>query len=220
MKVTGYAYPWYVLAPGFVERAAEPVVDEVAVAVSYHGVRAATPWSADRTAVVARHSALYRPVRDVWDGARLRPSTPDWIDATDSAGSAVRLLNAAGIPAAAWLVLTHNSLLGNGVPDVSVRNCFGEIYPWAPCPAQPAVREYRAMLTAECLRGLEFASVILAACGAMGAIHQHQHEKTDGVWLPAVARLLSICCCAACASGWVGWDPETGSVARKEATRQ
>jgi hypothetical protein len=209
MKVTGYAYPWDVPEPGFVERAAELGVDEVAVALSYHSARAATPWSADRTAVVARHSALYRPVRDTWDGALLRPSTPDWTDAPDSAGDAVRLLNAAGIPAAAWLVFTHNSLLGNGVPDVAVRNCFGEIYPWALCPAQPAVREYAATLTAECLRGLEFSSVILEACGSMGAIHQHQHEKTDGVWSPAVARLLSICCCAACADGWSGWDAET-----------
>jgi hypothetical protein len=44
--------------------------------------------------------------------------------------------------------------------------------------------------------------VILEACGPLGAVHQHQHEKTDGVWAPAVARLLSICCCDACAAGW------------------
>jgi hypothetical protein len=121
----------------------------------------------------------------------------------------VRLLNAAGIPAAAWLVLTHNSVLGHAFPEVAVRNCFGESYPWALCPARPAVREYAATLTAECLRGLEFSSVILEACGPMGAVHQHQHEKTDGVWSPAVARLLSICCCDACADGWDGWDAET-----------
>jgi hypothetical protein len=40
-------------------------------------------------------------------------------------------------------------------------------------------------------------------------VHQHQHEKTDAVWAPAVARLLSICCCAACTSAWqrAGLDP-------------
>jgi hypothetical protein len=40
-------------------------------------------------------------------------------------------------------------------------------------------------------------------------VHQHQHEKTDGVWSPATARLLSICCCVACAAGWIeaGHDP-------------
>ena len=98
MKVTGYAYPWDVLEDGFAARAHALGVDEVAVALSYHSARAATPWSASRTAVVARHAAFHRPVRpDVWGS--LRPSTPDWIASGDSGGDAVRLLNAAGIPA-------------------------------------------------------------------------------------------------------------------------
>ncbi|MEV6642532.1 hypothetical protein [Amycolatopsis sp. NPDC051371] len=203
MKVTGYAYPWDVLESGFAARARDLGVDEVAVALSYHSARAATPWSASRTAVVARHAAFYRPVRaEAWEGKRLRPSTPDWVAARDSGGDAVRLLNEAGIPAAAWIVLTHNSQLGYEHPDVAVRNCFGETYPWALCPSQPAVREYAATLTAEAVAGLELSSVILEACGPLGAVHQHQHEKTDGVWAPAVARLLSICCCDACASSW------------------
>ncbi|WP_326951123.1 hypothetical protein OG439_21380 [Amycolatopsis sp. NBC_01307] len=201
MKVTGYAYPWDVLEDGFLDRARGLGVDEVAVALSYHSTRAATPWSASRTAVVARHAAFHRPVRpDAWGS--LRPSTPDWITAQDSGGDAVRLLNEAGIPAAAWIVLTHSSQLGYAHPDVAVRNCFGEAYPWALCPSQPAVREYAAAMTAEAVAGLELSSVVLEACGPLGAVHQHQHEKTDGVWAPAVARLLSICCCDACASSW------------------
>jgi hypothetical protein len=105
-------------------------VDEVAVAVGYHSARAATPWSPERTSVVARHAALYRPVREeAWRGAELRPAAPDWVGTPDSAGEAVRVLNAAGIPAAAWVVLTHNSLLGTEFPEFAVRNCFGEVYP-------------------------------------------------------------------------------------------
>ncbi|QKV74385.1 hypothetical protein [Amycolatopsis sp. Hca4] len=200
MKVTGYAYPWDVLDDGFVPRVQALGVDEVAVALSYHSARAATPWSPSRTAVVARHAAFYRPVADGW-GA-LRPSTPDWVSPEDSGGDAVRLLNEAGIPAAAWIVLTHNSRLGYEHPEVVVRNCFGESYPWALCPSQPAVREYAAAVVANSVAGLELSSVILEACGPLGAVHQHQHEKTDGVWAPAVARLLSICCCDACAAAW------------------
>jgi hypothetical protein len=200
VKVTGYAYPWDVLEDGFAARARALGVDEVAVALSYHSARAATPWSPSRTAVVARHAAFYRPVSGEW--GTLRPSTPDWMSSSDAGGDAVRLLNAAGIPAAAWIVLTHNSRLGYEHPDVVIRNCFGEAYPWALCPSQPAVREYAAKVTAEAVAGLELATVILEACGPLGAVHQHQHEKTDGVWAPAVARLLSICCCEACASSW------------------
>lgn len=200
MKVTGYAYPWDVVEPDFVARVRALGVDEVAVALSYHSARAATPWSPSRTAVVARHAAFYRPVTDGW--GELRPSTPDWVASPDSGGDAVRLLTEAGIPAAAWIVLTHNSQLGYEHPDVVVRNCFGEAYPWALCPSQPAVREYAAAVVANSVAGLELSSVILEACGPLGAIHQHQHEKTDGVWAPAVARLLSICCCEACAAAW------------------
>ncbi|MGW4487077.1 hypothetical protein ACWEOE_24930 [Amycolatopsis sp. NPDC004368] len=209
MKVTGYAYPWDVLGdPGFVPRAQDLPVDEVAVALTYHSTRAATPHLPERTSVIARTAASYRPVRDaVWQGRELRPSTPDWVAQPDSGGDAVRLLNTAGIPAAAWLVLTHNSQLGTEFPQYTVHNCFGESYPWALCPAQPAVREYAATLTAEAVAGLELSSVILEACGPLGAVHQHQHEKTDGVWAPAVARLLSICCCDACAEGRPGLDP-------------
>jgi hypothetical protein len=203
LRVVGYAYPWDVLEAGFPDRATELEVDEVAVAVSYHSARAATPWSPERTSVVARHAALYRPVREeAWRGAELRPAAPDWVGSPDSAGEAVRVLNAAGIPAAAWVVLTHNSLLGTEFPEFAVRNCFGEVYPWALCPAWPEVQAFAATLTAECLAGLDCSSVLLEACGPLGALHQHQHEKTDGVWSPAVARLLSVCCCAACAAGW------------------
>jgi hypothetical protein len=173
--------------------------------------------------VIARYAAFYRPVRDeAWDGALLRPTAPDWVDGPDSAGDAVRVLTAAGIPAAAWIVLTHNSLLGSGYPELSVRNCFGEVYPWALCPAQEAVRAYAAALTAESLRGLEFSSVVLEACGPLGVVHQHQHEKTDGVWSPATARLLSICCCVACAAGWLeaGHDPATVRAALRAEVRR
>jgi hypothetical protein len=204
VRVVGYAYPWDVLdAPGFVDRARELGVDEVAVAVSYHSARAATPWSPSGTSVLARHAALYRPVRkEAWRDAALRPAAPDWVAVPDSAGDAVRVLNAAGVPAAAWIVLTHDSRLGTQFPQYAVRNCFGESYPWALCPSQPEVQAYAATLTAECLEGLDLASVLLEACGQLGAVHQHQHEKTDGVWSPAVARLLSVCCCTACADGW------------------
>ena len=216
MKVTGYAYPWDV-DPGFTERAAAAGVDEVAVAVAYHSARAATPWSATRSAVTAAHAAFYRPVREhAW--GPLRPAAPEWVDSPDSAGDAVAALAEAGIPAAAWIVLTHSTRLGAAHPDLAVRDCFGETYPWALCPAQPRVRDYAATLTAESLRGLPVSTVVLEACGQLGAVHQHQHEKTDGVWSPATARLLSICCCAACAEQWTqaGHDPERVRAALRE----
>ncbi|WP_369203554.1 hypothetical protein [Streptomyces sp. PU-14G] len=210
MKVTGYAYPWDVLGdPDFAARVRALGLDEVAVALAYHSTRAATPWSPHGSSVVARHAALYRPLRPhVWADAELTPAAPSWPrwahagPGADSGGEAVRALGEAGIRTAGWIVLTHNSRLGEAHPSAAVHNCFGEVYPWALCPSRPAVRTYAATVTAEAVRGLELSSVVLEACGPLGVLHQHQHEKTDGVWAPAVARLLSVCCCAACAAGW------------------
>ncbi|HEX3792590.1 MAG TPA: hypothetical protein VHW44_32315 [Pseudonocardiaceae bacterium] len=204
MRVTGYAYPWDVLDdPGFLDRVADLGVDEVAVAASYHAARAATPWQHDRTAVIAAHAAIYRPVREsAWAGQVLRPSYAGWVAEPDAAGAAVRRLIEAGVPVAPWLVLTHNSLLGNSFPEFSGQNCFAERYPWALCPSRPEVRQYAATLAGECVRELDAHTVILESCGPMGAVHQHIHEKTDAVWAPATARLLSICCCPACTEGW------------------
>jgi len=211
--VTGYAYPWDVVDdPGFVDRAHGLGIDEIAIAASYHSTRAATPWQPDRTAVQAASAGLYRPVREqVWAGRALRPEPGPWADRSqDKVAEAVAVVRDGGLRTALWVVLTHNSALGNRNPDVTVRNCFGERYPWALCPAQPSVREYAATLAAECLRDLRPDTVILESCGQMGAVHQHQHEKTDAVWAPAVARLLSVCCCAACAATWQRADLDPG----------
>lgn len=213
MWVTGYSYPWDVADdPGFADRALEIGVDEVAIAASYHSTRAATPFLADRTAVVAEQAGLYRPVREqVWGGRTLRPAPGPWADQSrDKVADAVEVVRDAGLRTALWVVLTHNSALGQANPDRTVRNCFGERYAWALCPAHEDVREYAATLAAESVRELRPDTVILESCGQMGAVHQHMHEKTDAVWAPAVARLLSVCCCTACTSAWqrAGLDPE------------
>jgi hypothetical protein len=196
-------------------------VDEVAVAIAYHGARAATPWQAGRASVLAGHAALYRPVReDVWRFHALRPEPASWTRSADSAGEAVRTLAAAGLRSAAWLVLTHNSLLGGRFPAVTVRDCFDQPYPWALCPAHAEVRDYAATLAAECVRDLPVDAVILESCGQLGAVHQHLHEKTDAVWSPAAQRLLSICCCRACTGLWrsAGLDPDRTRALIRDAT--
>ena len=203
MNVVGYAYPWDVTEPGFVDRVKAAGVDEVAVATSYHSTRAATPWSTSSSAVSATHAAFYRPQREeAWGGRVLRPGTPEWLPDPDSAGTAITRLLDAGLPASAWVVLTHDSRLGAQHPDLTVRNCLGESYPWALCPSRPAVREHAATLTAESVRGLDVSTVVLEACGQLGVVHQCQHEKTDGAWSPALVRLLSVCCCDGCADAW------------------
>jgi hypothetical protein len=197
--------------PGFVDRVHDLGVDTVTLAASYHSTRAATPLHPRHQVVTADHAALYRPVREeAWKERRLAPQSPRWMDDPDPFASAARALREAGLRVAAWIVLTHNSRLGAANPDLAVVNCFGEPYPYALCPAHEQVREYAATLAGEALRDVALDEVSLEACGQLGLTHLNHHEKTDDAWTPYAQRLLSVCCCPACRSGWRGrgLDPD------------
>ncbi len=211
MVTFGYAYPWDVVGdPSFASRVADLGLDRVVLAAAYHSARAATPLHPSHQVVDARTAALYRPVRPlVWSGRRLVPVTPDWVEGPDSFGFAASALIAAGLSVRAWIVLTHSTRLGQAFPDVAVRNCFGDVYPYALCPAHAEVRSYAATLAAEAVRDVALDGISLEACGQLGLGHLGHHEKTAGAWTPEAERLLSVCCCTACCAAWRerGLDP-------------
>jgi hypothetical protein len=200
----GYAFPWDVVGdPDFPGRAADLGITDVVLAATYHSTRAATPFHPKHQVVNAHRAALYRPVRpDVWCDRRLTPVTGDWVDSHDAFAESATALRAAGLGVTAWIVLTHNTRLGQAHPDVAVVNCFGDSYPYALCPRHGEVREYAATLAAEAVRGVDLDGASLEACGQMGLAHASHHEKTDGAWGPGAARLLAVCCCRACRQAW------------------
>ncbi|GGK66322.1 hypothetical protein Sme01_10940 [Sphaerisporangium melleum] len=216
MRVLVHAYPWDVIGdPLFTARVQTLGAEGVNLAAAYHTVRAATPWHPERAYMDARHSALYRPVREeAWRGRRLVPAAPAWMEDADAFGTAARALAGAGVPVTAWIVLTHASRLGEAHPDVSVVNCFGEHYPWALCPSRAEVREYAATLAAEAVRDLPLAGALLEACGQLGADHGGHHDKTDGAYDARARRMLSVCCCAACRDGWEAGGADPGRTVR------
>jgi hypothetical protein len=208
--------------PSFASRARDLGVDTVTMAASYHSTRAATPLHPRHQVVTADYAALYRPVRDeAWKDQRLVPKAPAWLTEPDPFGVAARTVREAGLKVAAWIVLTHNTRLGQQHPDLAVVNCFGESYPYALCPAQDEVREYAATLAAEALRDAPVDEVSLEACGQLGLTHLNHHEKTDDAWTPYAQRLLSICCCSACRDTWRGrgLDPDRAVGGLRAAVR-
>ena len=215
VTLSGHAYCWDVLGdPAFADRAAALGLDTVTLAAAYHSVRAATPLHPRHRVVEASYAALYRPVRDAaWRGRRLTPLAPTWIDAPDPMRAAAAALRERGLGVTAWVVLTHNTRLGTGHPDVTVVNCFGDRYPYALCPSWTEVRDYAALLTAEAVRDVPVSAVSLESCGQMGVAHAGHHDKTAGAWDPEEQRRLSVCCCAACRRAWAAEGADPGRIA-------
>ncbi|MZE76357.1 hypothetical protein GTY57_04755, partial [Streptomyces sp. SID5475] len=213
MRASAFLYPWDVVGDPYAPvRVARLGVGQVTLASAYHSTRALTPRHPRHRIVTARHSAvLYPPDPARWSGRLLRPYEQRWTEGRDPFGEAAEALAGAGLEVHSWVVLAHNSRLGEEHPEIAVRNAYGDRYPWAPCIARPEVREYAVELAAEAAvrpgaRGTE-----LESCGWYGLAHLHAHDKTAGVALGGAGHyLMSLCFCEVCEEGYAGAgaDPE------------
>jgi hypothetical protein len=207
VRSSAFLYPWDVVGdPGAPRRLAALGVQQATLAAAYHSTRALTPRHPDTRIVTARHSAVYYPPdRARWRGRALRPYEQGWMPGPDPFEAARSALAAAGIDVHAWVVLAHNSRLGGENPRITVRNAYGERYPWALCVAQPEVVEYGALLAAEAAVRPGVGGVELESCGWYGLAHLHAHDKIAGVPLGPVGQyLMSLCFCDTCERGYAG----------------
>ncbi|MFF3514626.1 hypothetical protein [Streptomyces sp. NPDC002573] len=204
MRTSAFLYPWDVVGdPEAAGRVAALGVRQATLASAYHSTRALTPRHPRHRVVTARHAAVLYPPDGRWDGRELRPyQAGDWAPG-DAFGEAAKALTDAGLEVHSWVVLAHNSRLGEEHPDTSVVNAHGDRYPWAPCIAQPATRAYLVDLAAEAavrpgVRGTELESL-----GWYGLAHLHAHDKIGGVGLGEAGQyLMSLCFCAVCRRGY------------------
>ncbi|MEV4556300.1 hypothetical protein AB0K51_04785 [Kitasatospora sp. NPDC049285] len=219
MRASAFLYPWDVTGdPAAPELLAGLGLRQVTLAAAYHSTRALTPRHPGRRIITARHSAVYYPPEEAtWRGRALRPFAQRWLPGADPFGEAADALAAAGLEVHSWVVLAHNSRLGEENPRCTVRNAYGETYPWAPCIAQDEVVEYCAALAAEAAARPGARGVELESCGWYGLSHLHAHDKIGGVPLgPAGQFLMSLCFCPACRRGY-GAAAEPLSVAVRAA---
>lgn len=216
MKAAAFLYPWDVVGdPDAAARIADLGVRQVTLASAYHSTRALTPRHPHHRIVTAEYAAvLYPPGEARWAGRELRPHAAGQWAPGDAYGEAAAVLEAAGLDVHSWVVLAHNSRMGAEHPDTSVVNAYGDRYPWAPCIAQPAVREYLVSLAPEAAvrpgaRGTE-----LESCGWYGAAHLHAHDKIAGVALDDAAQyLMSLCFCPSCRDGYGSLGLDAGRLA-------
>ncbi|WP_326788504.1 hypothetical protein [Streptomyces sp. NBC_00151] len=205
MRTSAFLYPWDVNGdPEAAARTAGLGVRQVTLASAYHSTRALTPRHPRHRIVTASHAAVLHPVDEArWRGRVLRPyPAGDWAPG-DAYGEAAAALAGAGLDVHTWVVLAHNSRMGEEHPTTSVVNAYGDRYPWAPCVAQPATRAYLAGLAVEAAVRPGAAGTELESLGWYGLAHLHAHDKTGGVPLGDAGQyLMSLCFCASCADGY------------------
>ncbi|MGV9883171.1 hypothetical protein [Streptomyces sp. NPDC003006] len=212
MKAAAFLYPWDVVGdPDAPARLAALGVRQVTLASAYHSTRALTPRHPRHRIVTAAHAAVLYPPGERWRGRELRPYTAgDWAPG-DAYGAAAEALAAAGLDVHSWVVLAHNSRMGDDHPATSVVNAYGDRYPWAPCIAQHATRAYLVDLAAEAAVRPGAHGTELESCGWYGLAHLHAHDKTAGVGLGEAGQyLMSLCFCPSCRAGYdgAGLDPD------------
>ncbi|MFE2537155.1 hypothetical protein [Streptomyces sp. NPDC059371] len=205
MRTSAFLYPWDVDGdPEAAARTAALGVRQVTLASAYHSTRALTPRHPRHRIVTAAHAAVLFPVDEArWRGRDLRPyPAGDWAPG-DAYGEAAAALAGAGLDVHTWVVLAHNSRMGEEHPATSVVNAHGDRYPWAPCVAQPATRAYLADLAVEAAVRPGATGTELESLGWYGLAHLHAHDKTGGVPLGDAGQyLMSLCFCAVCADGY------------------
>ncbi|NUS14280.1 MAG: hypothetical protein HOY69_23235 [Streptomyces sp.] len=222
MRASAFVYPWDVNGdPAAAERIAGLGVEQVTLAAAYHSTRALTPRHPRHRVVTAEHAAVLYPVDERrWQGRALRPYPSGGWAPGDAWAGAAEALEAAGLEVHTWVVLAHNSRLGAEHPDTSVVNAHGDRYPWAPCIARPAVRDYLVDLAAEAAVRPGAAGTELESLGWYGLAHLHAHDKIGGVPLGEAAQyLMSLCFCPSCRDGYAGLgaDPDELAAAVRSA---
>ncbi|MFE2932912.1 hypothetical protein [Streptomyces sp. NPDC059221] len=216
MKTSAFLYPWDVVGdPDAAARVADLGVQQVTLAAAYHSTRALTPRHPGHRIVTAEHAAvLYPPDATRWAGRGLRPREQSWVASDDAFAEAAEALAGAGLEVHTWVVLAHNSRLGAEHPDTCVVNAYGDRYPWAPCIAGAAVREYLIELAAEAAVRTGARGTELESCGWYGFAHLHAHDKIAGVGLGDAAQyLMSLCFCPACRTGCAGQGLDADALA-------
>jgi hypothetical protein len=197
-----WIYPWDLLDEGIdtvLDRVADAGIQGISVAAAYHHVRALCPHNPQRAVYHGEGGVIYfRPDFGAFSDTRIRPVLSELAQSLDPLDHICESAARRGIKVHAWTVITHNSRLGKQHEKCTLKNAFGDRYPFGLCPADPDVREYAKALVRSLASRPNLSCIELEALGYMGLEHSGHHSKA-GVELDPVHRyLLSLCFCHHC----------------------
>jgi hypothetical protein len=202
-----YAYAWDLADVGVADAAREIRalgLDTITIAGSYHAGKFLRPHGERRRVIFPEDGTVYFTT-DASRYGRIKPLANSLVREHDVFREAT---GRAELAVNAWLVLLHNSRLGELHPQSTVKNAFGDGYIYSLCPSDPDVREYAVALCKDVTDNYPVIGISLETPGFLPYGHGYHHEFAmvkPNRWLDS---RLGLCFCDRCveSAGKAGVD--------------
>ncbi len=196
-----YAYPWDIAETGVsaaVERFVALGLDTVTIVGSYHAGKFLRPHGQTGKVYFPEDGAVYfKP-----DPSRYGAIKPIAHSMLSSGQDMVReLAGQDRLATNVWLVLLHNTRLGDAHIESTVANAFGDRYVYNLCPSAPEARAYAIGLARDVTESFSVSGVSLETPGFLPYAHGFHHEfalNRGNRWLDSQ---LGLCFCPHCMAG-------------------
>ncbi len=195
-----YAYPWDLADEGVADvigTVGALGIDTITVAGSYHAGKFLQPHGRSGKVSFPEDGTVYFRA-DLSRYGAIRPILNSLVRERD-------ILREIGenrqVAANAWMVLLHNSRLGELHPQSTVRNAFGDRYVYSLCPSAPDAREYAVALCRDVTDNYAVAGITVETPGFLPYAHGYHHEFAmvkSNRWLDS---RLGLCFCDHCVRG-------------------
>jgi hypothetical protein len=195
-----YAYAWNLADEGVPEvigTVAALGIDTVTVGGSYHAGKFLHPHGRSGKVFFPEDGTVYFNA----DAARYGTIKPVLNSLVRERDVLREIAGASQIAANVWLVLLHNSRLGELHPQSTVRNAFGDRYIYSLCPSAPDARAYAIALCRDVTDNYPVSGITLETPGFLPYAHGYHHEFAmvkSNTWLD---RRLGLCFCDHCVRG-------------------
>src|SRR5919198_43488 len=136
-----YAYPWDLADEGtsHVIGSVEALgVNTITIAATYHAGKFLRPHGTSGKVYFPEDGTVYFKA----DASRYGSIKPVTNTLTRDRDVLREVTSDRRVAVNVWLVLLHNSRLGDAYPQSTVRNAFGDRYIYSLCPSAPEVRDY------------------------------------------------------------------------------
>ena len=194
-----YAYAWDVAEVGaasFAKEVRSLGLNTVTLAGSYHAGKFIRPRGQTGKVYFPEDGTVYFRT-DPKRYGRIKPVANSLVEKHDF----FRELGDTGLAVNAWMVLLHNTRLGETYPDATVENAFGDRYVYSLCPSSPDARDYAVALCKDITENAPVLGISVESPGFAPYQHGFHHEfalMKQNRWFD---NQLGLCFCQHCLKG-------------------